>query len=411
MPVQGAKESAAADRAYWQLKRDEGELIPLGSVIGVFADGVSKTTAGTSTVGVVPHTPDKVGPLPPTEKRNPDGTYSSNKEILKACVGEVPVRVPAGFSVPEAVRPRGPWWLMPSGKNDGLAAIWDGSGPRFGFVKPGSQVWQTEAGHFVMCCVDFAGGSSTEQAIASILAAPSCEHLRLGRALLLSVQEKMVDTSMALLAKPFQFCWAELFCRLLPMSPEDPGHKEWAKLLGKLNVMENEVMCAAVETFCGLVEKTARVVVMVLLTYFSVTIIRIGVPLSFLGAVWTLCHIFVLVFVALLIPIVGLRFLTPSGLTPTGSAEAATFLRNFFVSSSSDLLSTDWNQLTLSQVVPPAVGAGFLVAILYGSTLCTILLQRFTRSRLFVRLHGWLNAHLSGTVFRTEEEADELCPV
>jgi hypothetical protein len=39
------------------------------------------------------------------------------------------------------------------------------------------------------------------------------------------------------------------------------------------------------------------------------------------------------------------------------------------------------------------------------------LLQRFTRSRLFVRLHGWLNAHLSGTVFRTEEEADELCPV
>jgi hypothetical protein len=156
MEVEGA-----CDRAYWTLKRDPSEDIPRGSVIGVFSDGVSKVTAGTPSVGVVPHTPDTVEDLPPTETRNPDGTYSSNQHCLMAFVGEVPVRVSADFIPP---RVSGPLFLMPSGKNDGLATAHDGSGRILGYMKPGTEAWKTDAGHFVKCCVHSAGGASTPHA-------------------------------------------------------------------------------------------------------------------------------------------------------------------------------------------------------------------------------------------------------
>jgi hypothetical protein len=156
MEVEGA-----CDRAYWTPKRDPSEDIPPGSVIGVFADGVSKVTAGTPSVGVVPHTPDKVEDLPPTETRNPDGTYSSNQQCLLAFVGEVPVRVSADFLPPKV---SGPLFLMPSGKNDGLATAHNGWGRTLGYMKPGSQVSQTDAGHFVKCCVRFTGGASMPHA-------------------------------------------------------------------------------------------------------------------------------------------------------------------------------------------------------------------------------------------------------
>ncbi len=158
--VQSSATLQASDRAYWYRKRDPSELIPPGTVVEMFSDGVSKTTAGarcrSGNVGVVPHTPDTVGEMPPTEMRNPDRTYSSNEHCLVAYVGEVPVRVSADFVLPKAVnRADGPWPLMPSRENGGLAAIHDGSGrPLLGYVKPGSQVRKTEAGQFVTCCVN-----------------------------------------------------------------------------------------------------------------------------------------------------------------------------------------------------------------------------------------------------------------
>jgi hypothetical protein len=167
----------ASDRAYWHPKRDPSEVIPRGSVIGVFSDGVSKVTAGTPLVGVVPHTPDKVPKhLPTTETRNPDGTYSSNQHCLMAFVGEVPVRVAADFVVPKVIS--GVLFLMPSGKNDGLATVHDGSGRILGYMKPSSQVWQTDAGHFVTCCMGFAGGASMPHANASNHSLPVRRRLR-----------------------------------------------------------------------------------------------------------------------------------------------------------------------------------------------------------------------------------------
>jgi hypothetical protein len=92
--------------------------------------------------------------LPPGEWQNDDRTYSSNQYCLKTSVGVVPVRVPADFSLPAA---DGVTYLMPSGKNDGLAAVHDGSGPRLGYAKPGYDVGALEDGAcFVMCCVDVA---------------------------------------------------------------------------------------------------------------------------------------------------------------------------------------------------------------------------------------------------------------
>ena len=85
----------------------------------MFSDGVGLATTGTPVVGVVPHYPDTMDDVPPGEWQNADGTYSSNQYCLKTSVGEVPVRVPADFSLPAA---DGVTYLMPSGKNDGLAA-------------------------------------------------------------------------------------------------------------------------------------------------------------------------------------------------------------------------------------------------------------------------------------------------
>jgi hypothetical protein len=154
------------DRAYWKPKLDPTELIPAGSVVGLFNKGVSKTTAGALAVRIVAHKPDTIGGsgcddlLPRSEEQFPDGlggfTYSSHVQCLVACVGEVEVFVSSTFTIPQT---KDLVFLMPSGRNDGLAAISDGSStqPLLGYLKPGQREPLRKPGmegHVVTCCVE-----------------------------------------------------------------------------------------------------------------------------------------------------------------------------------------------------------------------------------------------------------------
>ena len=69
--------------------------------------GVSLTTEYAQMVRVVPHMPDTMGPLPKTEERKDDGTFTANVECLVAYVGEIEVRIdPAGLTKGDNVRLR-----------------------------------------------------------------------------------------------------------------------------------------------------------------------------------------------------------------------------------------------------------------------------------------------------------------
>jgi hypothetical protein len=97
--------SGNADYAEWLPRVDASEAMTAGDVIGVYPEGISKSTVGAMQVMVVSEAPGVLGNDPGADKRN---DYEK-----VAFLGQVPVKVRGKVAAGD--------YLVPSGQADGVA--------------------------------------------------------------------------------------------------------------------------------------------------------------------------------------------------------------------------------------------------------------------------------------------------